>query len=274
MQRQSSASAATATATANRQQPAPIYLNVKLARKSTANAPSTVSAQRHSVHPHHNAAKLPAPPATSSAAEPPSATDMMPAQFVAAMRTLFDIMDDRGTGYVRLSDIERRWPTDGTAPGLPHGVIDSLRRVTPASGQLSFERFCGGLKMSLMQRNRKLADATANNTSPMAEPKQRTSSTTAGAAAAAKKPQQPAALRHVTAAVTAAVRPSSRIPGVHRALSLPKLSSPTGSECSLVAEAPLSPTIAPPKPPRTALVLGNGVTNINHLDQLDKAEIR
>lgn len=44
--------------------------------------------------------------------------------FVAAMRTLFDIMADQSTGFVRLSDIEKRWQ-EGSAP---RGVIESLRK--------------------------------------------------------------------------------------------------------------------------------------------------
>ena len=37
-------------------------------------------------------------------AQPQSATlDSLPKQFVLAMRTLFDIMDDKRTGYVKFS---------------------------------------------------------------------------------------------------------------------------------------------------------------------------
>ncbi|XP_050100244.1 uncharacterized protein LOC126580936 [Anopheles aquasalis] len=82
--------------------------------------------------------------------------DGLPKAFVAAMRTLFDIMDDRKTGFVRLADIEDRWLDDGSK-GMPRGVIDSLRKVTPPSGMLSFERFCIGLKMCLV-RNQPLSN--------------------------------------------------------------------------------------------------------------------
>ncbi|EAA15006.4 AGAP009198-PA, partial [Anopheles gambiae str. PEST] len=74
----------------------------------------------------------------------------LPKAFVAAMRTLFDIMDDRKTGCVRLADIEERWQDDGSK-GLPRGVIESLRKVTPPNGLLSFERFCSGLKICLLR---------------------------------------------------------------------------------------------------------------------------
>ncbi|XP_024940979.1 suppressor APC domain-containing protein 2 isoform X3 [Cephus cinctus] len=76
--------------------------------------------------------------------------DGLPKHFVAAMRTLFDIMDDQGTGFVKYSDIEGRWQDDGTQ-GLPKGVLESLKKVTPPNGLLSFERFCAGLKISLFQ---------------------------------------------------------------------------------------------------------------------------
>jgi hypothetical protein len=67
----------------------------------------------------------------------------LPPKFVSAMRTLFDVMDDNKTGYINLSDIESRWNTEeggGPGVGLPAGVIDSLRKVTPPTGELSFER--------------------------------------------------------------------------------------------------------------------------------------
>lgn len=79
-----------------------------------------------------------------------SPLEKLPKKFVSSMRTLFDIMDDKRTGFVKLSDIEARWQDDGSK-GLPHGVIDCLRRVTPVSGMLSFERFCAGLKICLLR---------------------------------------------------------------------------------------------------------------------------
>lgn len=79
-----------------------------------------------------------------------STLDSLPKQFVTAMRTLFDIMDDKATGYVNFADIENRWQDDGSK-GLPKGVIESLRKVTPPNGMLSFERFCAGLKICLLR---------------------------------------------------------------------------------------------------------------------------
>nr|CAG4651956.1 EOG090X08VB [Triops cancriformis] len=79
-----------------------------------------------------------------------SALDGLPKQFVTAMRTLFDLMDDKRTGYVKFSDLEAFWSEEGLY-GLPKGVLDSLRKVTPSNGLLSFERFCGGLKICLLR---------------------------------------------------------------------------------------------------------------------------
>jgi hypothetical protein len=47
-------------------------------------------------------------------------------------------------------DLENFWSEEGLA-GLPKGVIESLRKVTPSSGLLSFERFCAGLKICLLR---------------------------------------------------------------------------------------------------------------------------
>lgn len=76
--------------------------------------------------------------------------ESLPKQFVAAMRTLFDIMDDKHTGYVKLTDIEHRWRDDRTK-GLPRGVIESLQKVASHDGLLTFERFCTGLKICLLR---------------------------------------------------------------------------------------------------------------------------
>lgn len=88
--------------------------------------------------------------ATTNSLNSTGPLENLPKKFVSNMRTLFDIMDDKRTGFVRLSDIEARWRDDGSK-GLPHGVIDCLRRVTPVSGMLSFERFCAGLKICLLR---------------------------------------------------------------------------------------------------------------------------
>ncbi|CAG4968165.1 unnamed protein product [Colias eurytheme] len=76
--------------------------------------------------------------------------ESLPKQFVSAMRTLFDIMDDKRTGYVKLTDIENRWRDDRTK-GLPHGVIESLQKVASHDGFLTFDSFCTGLKICLLR---------------------------------------------------------------------------------------------------------------------------
>nr|CAG4640994.1 EOG090X08VB [Eulimnadia texana] len=79
-----------------------------------------------------------------------SALEGLPKQFVTAMKTLFEIMDDKKTGFVRLTDLETFWSEEGYA-NLPRGVVESLRKVTPPNGFLSFERFCAGLKIALLR---------------------------------------------------------------------------------------------------------------------------
>lgn len=77
----------------------------------------------------------------------------LPKQFVKSLRVLFDILDERNCGYVRLKDIESRWHEEGVQ-GLPAGVVGALRKVTPNNGYLSFDRFVSGLKLALLT-NRK-----------------------------------------------------------------------------------------------------------------------
>lgn len=79
------------------------------------------------------------------------ASDGLPKQFVSSLRILFDILDENRTGFVCLKDIESRWSDDGVR-GLPAGVVDGLRRVTPHDGLLSFEKFVAGLKLVLHSR--------------------------------------------------------------------------------------------------------------------------
>ncbi|CAG0899170.1 unnamed protein product [Darwinula stevensoni] len=81
-----------------------------------------------------------------------AALEGLPKQFVEGLRTLFDIMDDKKSGFISFHEIEQRWKEEDPH-GLPKGVLDSLRKVTPSSGLLSFERFCAGLKICLL-RNR------------------------------------------------------------------------------------------------------------------------
>ncbi|XP_042365914.1 suppressor APC domain-containing protein 2 isoform X1 [Plectropomus leopardus] len=76
-------------------------------------------------------------------------TDGLPKAFLHSLRTLFDILDDGGRGYVHISEIESRWQGADTQD-LPGGVLGCLRRVTPPHGCLTFERFVAGLRYSML----------------------------------------------------------------------------------------------------------------------------
>ncbi|XP_026211722.1 suppressor APC domain-containing protein 2 [Anabas testudineus] len=76
-------------------------------------------------------------------------TDGLPKAFLHSLRTLFDILDDNGRGYVHISEIESRWQGADTRD-LPGGVLPCLRRVTPPHGCLTFERFVAGLRYSML----------------------------------------------------------------------------------------------------------------------------
>ncbi|XP_034111352.1 suppressor APC domain-containing protein 2 [Drosophila albomicans] len=98
-----------------------------------------------------------------------SSLDALPKQFVLSMKKLFDILDDKHSGYVRYTDIEKGWQDDGSK-GLPQGVLDSLRRVTPPSGLLSFERFCAGLKLCLLRNQQQAQEKLAKPPRPPSAP--------------------------------------------------------------------------------------------------------
>ena len=52
----------------------------------------------------------------------------LPVKFVSAMRTLFDVLDDKKSGFISLTDIETRWTQKEEEGGaVPSGVIDCLR---------------------------------------------------------------------------------------------------------------------------------------------------
>ncbi|XP_011480063.1 suppressor APC domain-containing protein 2 [Oryzias latipes] len=76
-------------------------------------------------------------------------TDGLPKAFLHSLRTLFDILDDGGRGFVHISEIESRWQGADTRD-LPGGVLSCLRRVTPPHGCLTFERFVAGLRYSML----------------------------------------------------------------------------------------------------------------------------
>ncbi|CAG5117856.1 unnamed protein product [Candidula unifasciata] len=84
--------------------------------------------------------------------------DGLPKQFVSSLRILFDILDEGRSGFVYFRDIESRWSDDGVR-GLPAGVIDALRKVTPPNGMLSFSRFVAGLKLVLTKKRDDIYEA-------------------------------------------------------------------------------------------------------------------
>lgn len=170
----------------------------------------------------------------------------LPKQFVAALRTLFDILDEKGIGFVKFSDIENRWQDDGTK-GLPKGVIESLRKVTPPNGLLSFERFCAGLKICLlrnqMESKKRGGVGRSASTGESSEPGARPPS----APLLDVEPKQAWTMRH------------SNMPQ-QRTISMPQL--PAEPSLGIPVKPPL---YGPPKPPRSAVGLERNV---------DKSEIR
>lgn len=78
---------------------------------------------------------------------------MEPSAFIDSMRVLFNIMDDRKQGFVKFIDIERRWSSGEANSGLPKGILECLRNLSNADGELTFERFCAGLKICLLKND-------------------------------------------------------------------------------------------------------------------------
>ncbi|XP_058792651.1 suppressor APC domain-containing protein 2 isoform X2 [Phymastichus coffea] len=191
-----------------------------------------------------------------------SSIDGLPKQFVSAMRTLFDIMDDQNTGYVSYADIEARWRDDGTSD-LPKGVLDGLKKVTPPNGLLSFERFCAGLKICLLH-------AQANSESKKLDGSQ------------PKRPPSAPVLDNQSKPVwtspnTAAIRPNNVI-SQQRTLSMPQLPArketnpPFDMDSRICSDSKLRKVYGPPKPPRTGAALDSRVLNADR--NFDKSEIR
>lgn len=191
----------------------------------------------------------------------PNTLDGLPKQFVSAMRTLFDIMDDKRTGFVSFADIENRWQEDNTK-GLPKGVVESLRKVTPPNGLLSFDRFCAGLKICLLRNQ---VDRRDNSAKPHQEMELKTS----------RPPSAP--LLDIESSAkpnwgnTAAIRPNNVI-SQQRTLSMPQL-LPERKDNNLETvdiltfEKPVpnvnkAALYGPPKPPRTAIGIERGCRRV------------
>lgn len=191
----------------------------------------------------------------------------MPKHFVSAMRTLFDIMDDQNTGYVKFADIEGRWQDDGTQ-SLPKGVLDSLKKVASPNGMLSFERFCAGLKICLLQIQaeagaKKQHDAVHQPNRPPSAP--------------ILMPDGGQSKAAWTSPNTAAIRPNNAI-SQHRTLSMPQLLANRKDvnlelmDGRIVGETKINKAYGPPKPPRTGAALEGRTLGADR--NFDKSEIR
>ncbi|XP_055635885.1 suppressor APC domain-containing protein 2 [Toxorhynchites rutilus septentrionalis] len=220
-------------------------------------------------HHHHHQPQLAQPQHPLQEGTGVSQVEGLPKPFVSAMRTLFDIMDDQKTGFVKLADIEDRWQDDGSK-GLPRGVIDSLRKVTPPTGLLSFERFCSGLKICLLRNQTELS-----RTNRLAKDSEK--SPLSPAKLSVRPPSAPLLDLDISkpswtsnSANTATVRPNNAMPA-QKTLSMPQLNP--DSDLDLILESPpiiLPGAYGPPKPPRVSLNLERVQTSTN----IDKAEIR
>ncbi|KAH1010787.1 suppressor APC domain-containing protein 2 isoform X2 [Dendroctonus ponderosae] len=204
-----------------------------------------------------------------------STLDSLPKQFVIAMRTLFDIMDDKQTGFVNFVDIEARWQDDDSK-GLPKGVLESLRKVTPPNGMLSFERFCAGLKICLLRNQVERRPDASQGKVPDKTPHVTNRPPSAPLLDLVDNSQAP---KHSWGANnTAAIRPNNVIPqqNVQRTLSMPQLKDPATQNGQGFEKLPTMPgkppLYGPPKPPRTAI--GMERSNGNCGGNIDRAEIR
>ena len=97
-----------------------------------------------------------------------SPLDYFPEQFVSSMKVLFDILDEDGTGFVLLADIQKEWHDD-RVKGLPAGVLEALRKAAPSNGKLNFERFVGGLQMALLRNKNDPVSSSTNGKPNIAE---------------------------------------------------------------------------------------------------------
>lgn len=216
---------------------------------------------------------------------PTSAFDALPKPFVQSMKTLFDILDDQRTGYVKFIDIEKGWQDDGSK-GLPRGVIESLRKVTPTSGLLTFDRFCAGLKLCLL-RNQNANNVNNNNvvphhieqTMPM-----KTNSVLSGCNPGWKNKSPIKSARPPSAPVLDIENPLPTNPwSANRTLSLPQLSPDSDGDLttsSNTIRSPYNSPPPPPKPPRASVLNANvgnttaGILATSNNNVMDKAEIR
>ncbi|CAB0007594.1 unnamed protein product [Nesidiocoris tenuis] len=207
----------------------------------------------------------------------------LPKQFVGALRTLFDILDEKAVGFVKLTDIENRWQDDG-AKELPKGVIESLRKVTPPNGLLSFERFCAGLKICLLRNQVESKKRMSGGARPSGDSEQRhdPSARPPSAPLLDVEPKSshgggawgPGGQRMAGAGAQSmgGQMGGGQMGGGQRTLSMPQLPAepPPPPANPLNLGIPVKPPLyGPPKPPR----LLHSRTTLG-LPQVDKSEIR
>lgn len=167
-------------------------------------------------------------------------------------------------------EIENRWQDDGTK-GLPKGVIDSLQKVTPPNGLLSFERFCAGLKICLLRnqvesaRPQGLQKPVSADGSGCSQPVRPPSAPLPDVDATTKMAWPPVN--------TATVRPNNAMPQ-QRTLSMPQLVGERKDAAKSVATVTKPAPYGPPKPPRTAAGLERASLAASAERNVDKAEIR
>lgn len=96
---------------------------------------------------------------TIPTAFPPSTDHGFPDEFFAALRDLFNVLDDSKRGVVKVSDIEKRWVDDDSTEFSPRGLTDCLRKVSTSNGMVDFDRFCAAIKICLLKNQTLLADS-------------------------------------------------------------------------------------------------------------------
>ena len=83
-----------------------------------------------------------------SVSNPRTKIDGFSKRFLSSLKILFDILDERKTGYIDFSEIEGRWQDSG-AEFLPSGVIDALRTLQTDNGKLTFDNLVSGFKIAV-----------------------------------------------------------------------------------------------------------------------------
>ena len=70
--------------------------------------------------------------------------------------------------FTSFSDIATQWSSGESDRHLPSGVVASLSKVATQDGYLTFERFCAGIKISILrqeaaEKKRKVEEQNKNN---------------------------------------------------------------------------------------------------------------